>query len=376
MNIVEMAKINPATKTCPTFSSVVDADLVSRIYTKTPVLNAHGGTKSDVKLATLFHMTNDAEHFVSAREAQALGGSLIGAEWKLPDGATLLPLYEAKMFSVFDHRFGSYELGNLADTRALPRTKLEQYVDPSFRSLPRFWVREDEVADRLSKLGWNMGWVIGYRLLSNATNLSRLICSPLPRCAPGNSIGVIIPSAGNDTRQFAALVANMSCLVLDYVVRQKVAGTNLNFFYVRQFPVIPKNYCPDAVLDRLREYVLELTYTATDMVSFAKDLGYSGGVFGWNLDRRAFLKAEVDAIFARLYGLTRGDLQYVLDPSEVYGDDFPSENLRVMKGNEIRQFGEYRTKQLVLAAWERFEQDGTFRSIDSSIASLTAASVA
>ncbi len=40
-------------------------------------------------------------------------------------------------------------------------------------------------------------------------------------------------------------------------------------------------------------------------------------------DRRAHLRAELDAYYARLYGLTRDELQYVLDPQEVYGSDFP-----------------------------------------------------
>lgn len=35
----------------------------------------------------------------------------------------------------------------------------------------------------------------------------------------------------------AALLAAMNSFVVDYVVRQKVGGTTLNFFYVRQFPV-------------------------------------------------------------------------------------------------------------------------------------------
>jgi hypothetical protein len=36
------------------------------------------------------------------------------------------------------------------------------------------------------------------------------------------------------------------------------------------------------------------------------------------------------------------------------GPDYPSETFRVLKNNEIRQFGEYRTQRLVLEAWDRF----------------------
>ena len=37
------------------------------------------------------------------------------------------------------------------------------------------------------------------------------------------------------------------------------------------------------------------------------------------------------------------------------GLDFPGETFRVLKEKEEKQFGEYRTRRLVLEAWERQE---------------------
>ena len=34
-----------------------------------------------------------------------------------------------------------------------------------------------------------------------------------------------------------------------------------------------------------------------------------------------------------------------------------NETFRVLKDNELRQYGEYRTKRLVLEAWEKFGYD-------------------
>jgi len=75
--------------------------------------------------------------------------------------------------------------------------------------------------------------------------------------------------------------------------------------------------------------------------------------FRWDEDERAQLRAELDAYYARLYGLTRDELRYILDPADVYGEDFPGETFRVLKEKEIRQHGEYRTRRLVLEAWDR-----------------------
>ena len=68
------------------------------------------------------------------------------------------------------------------------------------------------------------------------------------------------------------------------------------------------------------------------------------------------VRAELDAYYARLYGLTRDELRYILDPKDVYGDDFPGETFRVLKEKEMRQYGEYLTRRLVLEKWD--EQEG------------------
>ena len=77
----------------------------------------------------------------------------------------------------------------------------------------------------------------------------------------------------------------------------------------------------------------------------------------WGEVRRAKLRAELDAYYARLYGLTRDELRYTLriDPKEVHGEDFPGETFRVLKEKEVKQFGEYRTRRLVLEALDGME---------------------
>jgi hypothetical protein len=90
------------------------------------------------------------------------------------------------------------------------------------------------------------------------------------------------------------------------------------------------------------------------MKPFADDLGYKGNApFPWDEDRRALLRAEIDARIARLYGLTRDQLRYILDPADVMGPSYPSETFRVLQKNERDKYGEYRTRRLVLEAWDR-----------------------
>ena len=88
------------------------------------------------------------------------------------------------------------------------------------------------------------------------------------------------------------------------------------------------------------------------MKPFAEDMGYDGEPFIWDENRRAKLRAELDAKYAKLYGLTRDELRYILDPANIYGAEFPSETFRVLKNKEINKYGEYRTQRLVLEAWD------------------------
>ncbi len=149
------------------------------------------------------------------------------------------------------------------------------------------------------------------------------------------------------------MLANLTSLVLDFVARQKVGGTSLAYFYLKQLPILPPSGYANRGLGYLIPRVLELTYTSYSMTPFARDLGYSGEPFAWDEDRRALLRAELDAWYARAYGISRDDLRYILDPADLLGPDYPSETFRVLKNNEMRKYGEYRTQRLVLAAWDR-----------------------
>ena len=151
----------------------------------------------------------------------------------------------------------------------------------------------------------------------------------------------------------AVFLAQASSLSCDFVARQKVGGANLSYYFIEQFPVLPPASFTPSDLDFIVPRVLELTYTSHSMRPWAEDLGHFGPPFGWDEDRRASLRADLDAFFARKYGLTRDELRYILDPADVKGESYPSETFRVLKTNEQRRFGEYRTQRLVLSAFDR-----------------------
>ena len=87
-----------------------------------------------------------------------------------------------------------------------------------------------------------------------------------------------------------------------------------------------------------------------------QSLVYNVLPFAFDSVRRAQIRAELDAWYASSYGLTRDELRYILDPSDVMGKTYPSETFAVLKRNEERELSEYRTQRLVLEAWDKLEQ--------------------
>ena len=80
---------------------------------------------------------------------------------------------------------------------------------------------------------------------------------------------------------------------------------------LKQLPVLsPESYIEENI-KFIAPRVLELVYTAWDMQPFAKDMGYDGEPFVWNSNRRTLLRAELDAYYAKLYGLTCDELRYI-----------------------------------------------------------------
>ncbi len=353
----DIARINPNTKTAPLFRSRADAELAREIYARVPVLvredSAEAGNPWGIRFLTMFNMASDSGLFRSAQQLREAGGQRRGRDWLGPGGQRWVALYEAKLLHQSDHRWATYQEDGAA--RDLSWAEKGQ---ADLEALPRYWVPQREVEGRLAAYGWPRGWLMGWRDITNVTNERTVIASALPRSGVGHSYPLFFLQDGLPFQLWAAFLGNLNSLVLDFLARQKVGGTHLSYFYFQQLPVLPPAAYGPAELDFLVPRVLELSYTSSGLEPWAADLGYGGPPFGWDPDRRAQLRAELDAYYAKLYRLSRADLRYVLDPASVYGEDYPSETFRVLKEKELSSFGEYRTARLVLEAWDRLEAGG------------------
>lgn len=326
----EMILFNPNTKNSPIFRSFIDKEINLKIYQEIPVLDDECNQLNPWKISFKRVFTTGEKN----------------------DEPNKLPLYEAKLFHQFDHRYSTYEGATKQNINEgnLPHPSLGKKQDPEFSIKPRYWIQKEELEEKL-KDNWPKKWLLVYRKTCRSGDERSSIFTILPRVPTNDKTIVTFTKAEN--KLVTCLLGTFNSIVFDYLLRQKIGGPDLSYFILKQVPVLPPKTYSQADIDFIAPRVLELAYTAWDLQPFAQDMGYDGEPFVWNPERRALLRAELDAYYAHLYGLTRDELRYILDPADLYGPDFPSETFRVLKNNEMKQYGEYRTQRLVLDAWDR-----------------------
>jgi len=351
LSLAEIARINPNTKTAPIFRTREDAQLTAKIQKRVPILWNEGtgerGNAWGISFMRMFDMANDSSQFRTAEQLRETGCVPDGIDWRSSDGELFVPLYEAKLIHQFTHRWATYEGHDVRDLEP------EELDNPACEAVPRYWIESNAVRLRLLSRDWKRGWIVGWRDITGIEKVRTLIASVVPATGWGNKLLLLFSRA--TPKLAAALYGCLNSLVCDYCARQKVGGIGFGYFTMKQIPVLPPSAYSDPALDFIVPRVLELTFTSFSMTPFARDLGYEGPPFSWKEDRRALLRSELDAWYARAYGLTRDELCYILDPAEVMGLDYPSETFRVLKNSEIRKYGKYRTRDLVLEAWDRME---------------------
>lgn len=372
----DFARLNPNTKTCPVFRTSRDAKLTAKIYRNSTILynEITGENPWNVKFSRMLDMSNDSYLFRTYAQLTAQGATLNGNTFTTVDGETYVPLYEGKMIWHYNHHFGSWPTeGERPNSINMPSE--DELANPDSCIMPWYWVPLAAVKERFVKYDkdgnvvweWQKKWSLCFRAISKPTNERTFVCSPIPNATGvGNSATLLYAERG--TMPVASLCAMLSSIVFDYTIRQKVGGKNISTFFVKQFPVLTPDQIPSVMQWQIVKRVAELCYFNHDMDGWAEELWEEmseeqraelpqlGAQQPWvyNPERRAILQAELDAIFAHLYGLDTEDLVYILDPEDICGKGCINETFRVLKDNEIRQYGEYRTKRLVLEAWNKF----------------------
>lgn len=364
----DIYKINPNTKNCPVFRSSLDAEINKLIYRRVPVLinenDPEHGNPWGIKFSTMFHMSNDSHLFTTQQQLEDRGFILEGNRYV--NGSTMfLPLYEAKMMHLFDHRFAhAYESDTGMQIRgASEYISNEDHQNPSLLAMPRIWVIDEDVSKALSTIDDCKKWFVGLRgITGNVANVRTTVCSIIPFSGVGNSIPLLFSS--ENPKSIVCSAVNFSSLVLDYASRQKVGGINMNMFIIKQLPILtPEHYQRNQFPDLIGHIIcraIELYYTSWDVQPLASDCSYDGPPFIWDEDRRFEIRCELDALYFHLYLGTLSSwqnqgtpelLSYL--PTPRHAVDYIMETFPIVKRKDEKEYGQYRTKLRILEIYDQ-----------------------
>lgn len=345
----EIKLINPNTGTLPIFRTRRDAEITLGIYRRVPVLinenDLINGNPWGVSFMTMFHMSNDSHLFHTHEQLEGEGWTLKGNVFERSVGEKLermLPLYEAKMIGQYDHRAADVVTSLTAAKRQnQPRYLTEGEHQLADRvAIPKYWVAA--TGNAIPTVQWHLAFL----RISSATNARTFHAAPIPPVGAGDSVFIL------DAPRKELLLAAFNTFIFDFVVRQKMAGLNMLFYLVKQFVMpspstfdLPCIWCPSETLAQwLITRANELTYTSCDAPELEPAQDGPVEPFIWDATRRAMLRAEIDAAFLYLFGMQRDEAEYVLE-------QFP-----IVKRKDEAQFGEYRTKRLILEAYDAMQQ--------------------
>ncbi|MDQ6972810.1 MAG: hypothetical protein Q9M30_09180, partial [Mariprofundaceae bacterium] len=226
----EINLINPNTKLCPVFRSKHDANITISLYRSSGVL-IRDGEKNDgnpwdlILLQNPISSSSDKELLQTYSELDQRGAERIGSTF-IVDHKEFVPLIEGRMIHQYNHRFASYEgLVERPSNAPIPEVTFDQLCQPSYVTVPWYWVPKDEMEKRLLSKGWKHQWIIGWRDITSAHVLRTLISSVIPRVGSGDTFSLVLPNSESmSPKLISSLLGNLNSLPLDFVARQKVGG--------------------------------------------------------------------------------------------------------------------------------------------------------
>jgi hypothetical protein len=346
----ELRQLCRNTGTCPVFRSRRDADIVRGIYGRVPILHADDSKGGENAWGIVFlpnYNVSSTDEAIRPWKREALeidAWTLEGNRFRRGNDVRV-PVYEAKMARMWDHRAADVIVSRTAVVRQAQPDPLsrEDHEDPDRLPIPRFWAPSECVEKRYAGK-WDRDWFLAWRDITSPTNQRTVVAMIIPRAAVSSTLR-LLASKRTTPRQLAILLSNLNSLILDYCARQMIGGIHVTNTLLKQLPVLP----PEAYLEPLGEEwfvprVLELSCTSRDLAGFARDVGHDGPPFLWQSERRFQIRCELDAAFFRLYGIARNDVEYILE-------GFP-----ILRKKDVKAFGDYRTKRVVLEIYDAMER--------------------
>ncbi len=311
-----------------------DLEILEKLYTNGVLLGDRSEKGWNIRYATEFHMTNDSKLFPRRQVWEDQGyrpdeyGHWLKGRWRphdgpqnilqrakglivSPDGGAAihvddiedvaLPLYQGAM--IYHHDFCASAYVKAEGKRGFKWVPLgpdNKRVQPQY-----LMGRHDYGATE----GLLHEVKLVVRSISGATNERTLVAAVIPSRPCGNSLAVISPGIG----EYSVLAAWLSSFSLDFAVRKRLGGSNLNMFFLNELPVLNRGS---------QQSWSKLTRPAAGLlwphISFAGGWLPLKGTRSWRAcwattpNERLRIRVLLEVAVARLYALSSADIGELL----------------------------------------------------------------
>ena len=184
--------------------------------------------------------------------------------------------------------------------------------------------------------------MLGSRRVARNTDERTVIAAVIPWGAA--SYGWIV-SAGPSAEGLAILCAQYNSFVFDFLARQFLTQPSIPQSTFEQLPSVAIDQLRTGVaaFPRVDEFIVKrsvaLCATGRELVDWSQECGQAE-LTDWDALRRESVRAELDALFFHLFGVARGDVDYIMD------------TFSIVKRKDIAEYDEYRTKRLILETYD------------------------
>lgn len=354
----DVEALNPESKTCPVLGNASFFKMAQQVYRKwAPIEGTSSPGPWSLRIHRLFNASDDVHLFTQVNPSAHHCRRLIR------DDLRLLPVFEAKMFHQFDHRFGTYIDQTAAQARQgkLPELDDDAHQDPILLNQSRYWVDESLAEEKLGRHS-DTPWVVAVRDVTSAVVYRTAIACVMPRVASVNTLWHLSFGEQVTAKDIACFVAVFNSVLFDFLARQKVTGIHLSPYMIAQLPCPPPTAFGDKIpwsdeswRDWLSARAGELSCTSWDLEPFAAACGLESPCYRWDSERRHFLRAELDAALLHMAGASYEQAEALLD------------TFRVLREDEEKRLGSFQTKIAVLDVYRAMQ-----RAIEAGEQYLTA----
>lgn len=374
----DLALLNPNTENCPIFRFKADAEITKSVYRRISILSNDSSSNNWItRSRRVINETDDSQALCIIEQygdqRAFVYTNMIGQEYD-----TYLRAYEAKMMWHYDHRYSTYRSN---DSNECDSTSSIEHENASFLVKPKYWMSTSYLK---TFFGGNdiPKWLLSFRRITNVTNERTMIFCILPACVTGTLNPII--EIDNSIQKICCFFAEKNSIPFDYVSRQKISGTDVNIFKLKQLPSLSPHIYDQYGLNGstweefIVSRVLELSYTSWDLLDFAVDCGLDCPPFRWDDLRRFLLRCELDAAYFHLYmdsddtgewrparvvdGAVREETYEELVelmkhfPTPRHSVEYILETFPIVKRKEEVVFGEYRTKRVILEIYDEMAE--------------------